>query len=283
MITHKEFFGYEHPILCAAMTCVTDIKLALACAKAGIIPSLTTAPTNVCVPRLDDDLTKFRKEMGHCKLVLGLAGPTSLGTEFEDFIVHMVKKHKITHVEKVQMLHSKNFIRKMHDLGCLVINKHSRSEMSKNVYDAHTINGTESAGYGSELNLNDLFIQLRHSTEERLIPSGGIATKEQIDYYIQNGALAVCIGTLFAASEESRVAKETKQEMIERTSQDLRFLSYSMQRGIIYKDENDVRSRALRKGVEGDIKNAHIFAGTGIDHIKEILPVQEIVNRLVYQ
>lgn len=281
MITHKEFFGYEHPILCAAMTSVSDVKLAIACAKAGIVPSLSTAPTNICVPRLDDDLKTFRDEMGHCRLVLGVAGPVEIN--LEDFVVHLVKKYKISHVEKIQMLHSKDFVKKMHDLGCLVIQKLPALISEQSEYDAITLNGFESAGHGSELTLRNMFHAQKNKTKDRLIPSGGIATKEQIDYYMENGALAVCIGTLFAASEESRIAKETKREIVERTSKDVKFLSYSKQRGLIYKDENDYFGRGLGRAVEGDFQSGHIFVGTGIDHVKEILPVQEIVNRLIYQ
>lgn len=281
MITHKEFFGYEHPILCAAMTCVSDVKLAIACAKAGIIPSLSTAPTNVCIPRLDSDLKAFREEMGHCKLVLGLAGPASLGDEFENFVVHLVKTHKITHVEKIQMVHSGDFIKKMHDLGCLVITKQTRSPLTRNMYDAVTLNGFESAGFGSEMTLKEIFHKAKENTSERLIPAGGIATKEQIDYYMDNGALAVCIGTLFAASEESSIADVSKQLLIEKTSADIKSLTYSKQRGLVYKDGDDYLGRNLKKAIEGDYENGHIFVGTGIDYVKEILPVQEIVNRLL--
>jgi hypothetical protein len=38
---YKEFFKIKHPILAAPMNQVSDVKLAVACSKAGILPSLS--------------------------------------------------------------------------------------------------------------------------------------------------------------------------------------------------------------------------------------------------
>lgn len=266
------------------MTCVSDVNLAIACAKAGVVPSLSTAPGRDKIPTLQKSVGEFYREMGHCKLVLGLIRPV-FGTieDFENLIVELVRKYKISHVEYVEMKYSYEFVRKLHDLGCKVMVKHAQPSLLRVKCDAITLKGSEAAGYSSTVPLKEVFMEQKNNTNVPIVVSGGIATKDQIDFYIQNGALAVSIGTLFAASQECRIAESTKLEMIRRTSADISFLADTPFRGLIYRNEPDGSSHALERAVQGDIKNGHIFVGTGIDHVKEILPVQEIVNRLVYR
>jgi NAD(P)H-dependent flavin oxidoreductase YrpB (nitropropane dioxygenase family) len=129
-------------------------------------------------------------------------------------------------------------------------------------------------------------IQRNITPDVPIIASGGISTKAQIKEYLDAGALAVSIGTLFAMSEESPIALSTKKVMIEKTSHDLSRMKLSGLQGIVRRDveKNDDQVRPidyrLRKGITGELDNGVIFAGTGIDQINEILPVQEIVRRL---
>ena len=279
---HTEFFGYEHPIVCAAMTCVSDVNLAIACAKAGVVPSLSTAPGRDKIPTLQKTVGEFYREMGHCKLVLGLIKPV-FGTleDFENLVIELVRKYKISHVEYVEMKYSFEFVKKLNDLGCKVMVKHAQPSLLRVKCDAITLKGNEAAGYSSTLPLKEVFMEQINKTNVPIIASGGISTKEHIDFYINNGAIAVSIGTLFAASLESRIAEATKLEMIRRTSDDISYLADTPFRGIIYRNEPDGSSHALERAVQGNFNSGHIFVGTGIDQVKEILPVQEIVNRLL--
>lgn len=284
---HREFFGYEHPIICAAMTCVSDVKLAIACAKAGIVPSLTTAPINVNLRTLDSDLTQFRKELGHCQLILGLG--LSNNRLVEKFILKIIDKYKISHCEILDKC-TKEFIDEIRIRDCKIIYKTCVVTDNQIKADAITVCGKESAGSSMEHSTEDLFIaQQKNNKSEKLIPSGGISTKKQIDYYLGQGALAVSIGTLFAASEESIISNSTKHEMILKSSSDLTLMKNVMLQGIIYKDADESDgskhprnpiTNQLAKGVQGELHEGLIFAGTGIDQIKEILPVHKIVQKL---
>ena len=98
------------------------------------------------------------------------------------------------------------------------------------------------------------------------------------------GCIGVAIGTLFAASEESCISKETKLKMIESSSNEIKRLdSGAQQNAIIFSriEEDDFNNtNSLNMGMK-DPTNGHIFAGKGIDHIKSILPVKDIVQLLV--
>ena len=109
MIAHKEFFGYEHPIICSAMTCVSDINLAIACAKAGVVPSLSTAPGRDKIPTLQSTIATFYKEFGHCKLILGLVNPVFGTTEDFELLINLksatqVKKSKFYNIYYISIL-----------------------------------------------------------------------------------------------------------------------------------------------------------------------------------
>jgi NAD(P)H-dependent flavin oxidoreductase YrpB (nitropropane dioxygenase family) len=283
---HKEFFGYEHPIVCSAMTCVSDINLAIACAKAEIVPSLTTAPFELRLKQLQFELDKFTQEMNHCHLILGVAIPDN--PTLENFIVKLIEKYKISHCELIENANSdKKFVERLRELNCSVMKKVATIETKNLGFDALVLNGTESAGYSHNLKTKDYFnVQKQFVPANKLIPSGGIASKAQIDYYINSGALAVSVGTLFAMSEESSIDISTKKTMLEKTSSDLSRMKLSGLQGLIYRDiepeqkKKRTIDKRLQRGVSGNLEEGVIFAGTGIDFTNELLPVQEIVRRL---
>jgi len=286
---HKEFFGYEHPIICSSMNGVSDINLALACAKAGIVPSLTMAPFEWYLDKLPSYLEQFREEMGHCNLILGTAIPVHFD-DLEKYVLRLIEKYQITHCEFVFVKdHTRHnaFVKKLHDLNCKVLTKQVTVFKNKDNFDAIIACGSESAGYSDNLSTKNLFLIQRTITPDvPIIASGGISTITHIREYLDLGALAVSIGTLFAMSEESPIALSTKKVMIEKTSRDLSRMKLSGLQGIVCRDvnSNDTQIRPidyrLRKGILGELDDGVIFAGIGIDQINEVLPVQEIVRRL---
>jgi hypothetical protein len=132
--------------------------------------------------------------------------------------------------------------------------------------------------------LEDNFSRIRQMRPEvDIIPSGGIATAAQVRYYLDRGALAVGIGTLFAAAEESCISVDTKRKMIEATADSLERIGKFHHQGLVFSrlaadDANNTRS--LELGISHANVGA-VFAGKGIVHVKEILPVRAIVAMLV--
>jgi len=284
---HKEFFGYDYPIICSSMNGVSDINLAIACAKAGIVPSLIMSPPEWYIEKLPLYLEQFRSELGHCNLILGIT-ITKEYNLFERYVLDLVEKFQISHCEFIFVMDPDNhdsFIRKLHDLNCKVLRKQVTVFKRRNNFDALIVCGTESAGHSVNLSSKEIFVTQKTTTPEvPVIASGGISTKTQIEEYLNLGALAVSIGTLFAVSEESPIAKSTKKVMIEKTSHDLARMKHSGLQGLIYTDVEKIDEKSinyrLKKGIMGDLDDGVIFAGIGIDQANEILPVSEIVRRL---
>jgi enoyl-[acyl-carrier protein] reductase II len=289
-VMHKEFFGYEHPIICSSMNGVSDVNLAIACAKSGIVPSLTMAPIEWYLEKLPSYLQKFRDELGHCNLILGITIPTEYEL-LENYVLNLVKKYEITHCEFIFLINPdkhNSFKRKLHDLNCKVLRKQVSLSKKQDNFDALITCGSESAGYSMNRSTKKLFVFQRITTPDvPIVVSGGISTRSQINEYLNLGAIAVSIGTMFAMSEESSIALSTKKVMIEKTSSDLSRMKISGMQGIICRDvdknDNSINpiDYRLQKGITGELDDGVIFAGIGIDQINEILPVQEIVRRLV--
>lgn len=271
------------------MNGVSDVNLAIACAKAGIVPSITMAPLDWYLEKLPSFLEKFREELGHCKLIIGVTIPI----QYEDlvtYVLRLVEKYEIAFCEFIFLTNPDkhdSFIEKLHALNCKVLRKQVTAFRNQDGFDALITCGSESAGYSNTLSTKKLFVIQRNTTPNApIIASGGIATRAQVNEYLELGALAVSIGTLFAMSEESPIAASTKKIMIEKTSRDLSRMKLSGLQGIVQRDveRNDDQVRPidyrLKKGITGELEDGVIFAGTGIDQINEVLPVQEIVRRL---
>jgi hypothetical protein len=156
-----------------------------------------------------------------------------------------------------------------------------------------TITGSDSAGQGSIITTKRLFELLKISTiidkNLALIPAGGIGTPQQVQEYLELGADAVAVGTLFAACKESVLNDAVKQKMISATKQDLSRFSDSKQQALMLglmlgseiKNDTKNHSISLNAGIKGDGEIGHIFAGHGIDNITKIRTARETVEYLM--
>jgi NAD(P)H-dependent flavin oxidoreductase YrpB (nitropropane dioxygenase family) len=115
-----------------------------------------------------------------------------------------------------------------------------------------------------------------------VILSGGVYDKNDIDYYLSLGAIAVEVGTVFAASKESCLSDATKQSIIDKGLKDLRRFKSDNRLGLNIQDYNDSGFNhygSLLKGIKDPTKG-HIYAGEAVERITEILSVAEIMKRL---
>jgi NAD(P)H-dependent flavin oxidoreductase YrpB (nitropropane dioxygenase family) len=137
-----------------------------------------------------------------------------------------------------------------------------------------------------------MFDQQRQLTPGAVvIPYGGVGTPEQVAYYLSAGAVAVAIGTLFAACQESPLSKATKQAMLVASANSVVRMPDSNQNMLPLGSLNDIvesksqssvnRDKSLHAGINGDGITGHIYAGHGIQHVDRIRTVKETVEYLV--
>ncbi len=173
---------------------------------------------------------------------------------------------------------------------------------------AIVVEGTEAGGHlGTDRPLREVFPEVREATSLPLIAAGGIANGEEAADLFAMGADGVQMATRFIASDECTAALSFKQIHVSPKEEDIVLVdspvgmtgrairnsfSERVDKGEYSEDVNcqDCLKRcshvycilgALHRACMGDVDNAVVFSGDSAPRIKEILPVNEIMTRLV--
>lgn len=282
--------------MCAVMNQVSDLNLALAVHEAGAMPSLIV-PGNNRADKMQIALKEFVKSTGHANIVLHLDYNDLINLE----IVRLVKEHQVSHVELFGKLDASGMTTqeefehvmssRIYSNGLKFIQSTSKTIIriltpsnASNV-GAYAIKGSDSAGFGGNLSVTDLFDQQQQRTPSiPLIPYGGVGTPAQVASYMKRGAAGVAVGTLFAAAKESCLAESTKQQMISANTKSLTKFASSQQALIlgeqdqVHADQTPNRQNSLEAGVAG--QGGLVYAGSAIDYVTEIRTVKQVVEYL---
>lgn len=283
--------------MCAVMNQVSDLSLALAVHEAGAMPSLMVNGEHR-VEKISSALSEFVKSVGHANLVLSLNYYDLVNIN----IVKLVRQYKVSHVEllgaldSLQMTTRQEFDHVMSDSlfrnGLKFIQSTTKTMIrifspteAQSQLQAYALKGSDSGGFTGNLSVSELFARQQQLTPGmKLIPYGGIGTAKQVADYIQQGAAAVAVGTLFAATKESCLAESVKQQMILSSSTDLTKFT-TLQQALVLGPHSEVvadttpnRQSSLDSGVAG--QGGLIYAGKSIDYVTKIRSVQEVVDYL---
>jgi nitronate monooxygenase len=280
-----------------AMNKVSDVNLAIAVSKAGAIPSLSifnyfTGPDYIDDNLLRSALVRYKLATGDCNILLSVSVSELIDKRFQKVIV----EEQVRLIELIPDSYGETplsqfrndqlalAIDEVRSNGALVFVKVLSVEHVIDDIDGVILKGNDGAGRGTN-NLEILFEKVRNKFANLpIIVSGGIGTSAQVKSFLDKGAVAVGIGTLFAASVESSVSYETKLKMVEASTENITQLSTGAEQNALVFSSTLNDNYNNTKGLLAGIKNpesGHIFAGKGINDITEILPVDRIVQRLV--
>ncbi len=295
MTSHVDYFGCRHPIVCAAMNQVSDAALAIAVYEAGAFPSLSVAnfiKDNVfSVQAYKNELSTYKDATGSDNLLLSIGARLLL----QEAAVRPFLKLGFRHIELFHSASTEPIWKDVMALSHRLAGEHGVKFLFK-VSTAHVaqardyqtvlLKGPEGAGRLADdaPPLSPIFDLCRSDLPAtNFIVSGGIHRADQVRDYMSRGALAVAIGSLFAASKESAVADSVKRKIIASSSRDLQTMGAHKLRGLfssVQSDDDANLTKTLRRGMR-DADRGGVFMGNAIDHITEVLSVQDIVNRLV--
>lgn len=280
------FFNAKYPIICTPMNKVSDAKLALAAQAAGIIPSLVASFTALSETAVE--LEKFNNGAGNfTDLILALT-PAQLSPELIDVIL----TYNVTHLQLLEDI--KNAAEELMLSGLkkknikIIVKRLStnpRGVEYLHLVDAIDIKGPEGASrvVNDGVPLSSRLSQLQMLYPDLpIIVTGGISTSAEIRQYLDAGAVAVGLGTVFALSEESCINYEKKLAMLEKSFANVRNIGVSKQNAIIFTpipDEDANHTRGLLIGRDSSSKGL-LFAGKAIDNISSIKSVATIVKEL---
>jgi NAD(P)H-dependent flavin oxidoreductase YrpB (nitropropane dioxygenase family) len=291
--------------MAAAMNQVSDAKLAIAVREAGALPSISIFnyadhDNIVNYPLLEKEISKYIAATGDGLLVLSV-DPTVIDIK----LIELLQQYSITHIELIpnyehirkpwlQSVLEHNLL-KIQALGTKIILKvvaypediQYWSVWNNKKVDMMCIKGPMAAGRVSatSIDLVELTKQAVARFDIPVIAVGGISTNEQVKMLLEAGAVAVSVGTLFAASIESCLSAEAKQKLVAASYNDLsRIPTIDLPQNALVitdVDPNDTvnNSIGLIQGVSTGI-HGHIFAGKGVDNITQIDSVKTIIERL---
>ena len=299
----------------AAMNRVSTLPLALACWDAGVFPSLmipfqednfqTAMSPEARRDAIDQTLLEFKKSTGNCDVVLGL----SYGELDDAETMKLIVDHQVSHVElfsmvdqtrfyqpmrdKYQKLYDSWFAKKLKTYSSIRFMERCRQLNSLTPGTAICLHGSDGAGgTNTEFTTQQMFDQQRQLTPDAVvIPYGGVGTPEQVAYYLGAGAVAVAVGTLFAACAESPLSEATKHAMISASANTV-FRTPDSNQNMLPMGALDAviesksqsganRDGSLHTGIYGNGTEGHIYAGYGIQHVDRIRTAKQTVEYLL--
>jgi len=267
------------------MNGVSDLKLALACAHAGIVPSLI--PYSLGAEEFIEAV----------KLVKAVTPELQVSYTFDDIVMHrdLIVSLGITHIEilefREQDLTEHNFklTDELRANGVKLILKILKPEaiaLFANHIDAVTIKGSEGAGRSAkDIDLLTVIPQIKSQYPDlHVIASGGVKDSADVRRLLSVGACAVSIGTLFAMSAESSMPQDVKLKLLNSSDKDIRRLKTGARQRAIVFTETAVDDFNNTGGLHAGLKtgtSGHVFAGNALGQITSIRPVAEIVSYLL--
>jgi NAD(P)H-dependent flavin oxidoreductase YrpB (nitropropane dioxygenase family) len=288
-------------ILCAAMNRVSDLNLAIATYNAGVLPSLSVFNYGQLyrMDRLCDDIIEFKSITNSNDIVIS--------TSLDDVIdINKIIAMNPAYVEILGYNDKKQIsvFEKLKESNIKIILKQVYIENISSIKDiAHTLyaiilKNEKSAGLNcpQRKTLNEQVKVIReHYSEIRIVASGGVYDKNDIDEMINDGADGVSIGTLFALSSESKITNDVKNNLIANKNKlsTLKKINSPIFHNCIVFDKNiktnhhifhnppidSNYTNFLIEGIETGTKGL-VYMGHAIKRIDKIETVKEITQRL---
>jgi len=311
----KIFFNVEVPILCGAMTWISDSKLVQAVSDAGALGFL--AAGNMSAEELDKEIKTLKDNNANFGVNLITIAPN-----YNEQLKKVVE-HRVKHIVFAGSFPRKNEVEFAKSKGakvlCFASTKSIAQRMINYGADALILEGSEAGGHIGHVSTIVLLQQVLFDFSEKIniFVAGGIASGRMVAHLLLMGAAGVQMGTIFAMSKESPAHELFKKKykrarareaiatprydsalpvvsvraLINRGTKDFGKLQLKLLKEL---KENKVTRKqaqykveeywagALRKAVqEGDIKHGSLMAGQSVGLINSIKPVKEIIENIV--
>jgi len=312
----REFLGCEHPIICGAMTWVSEPGLVAAVCEAGGFGCLAggNMPPEVLraqvaeARRLTDKpfavnlITIAPGYRGHLAMLPELALP---------YVVFAGSFPKDDEVAQAKASGAK--------VLCFASTLSIAERMVRFGADAIVLEGSEAGGHIGHVSAMILLQQVLFRLGDRIpvFVAGGIATGRMMAHLLLMGAAGVQLGTRFVMTEECKAHPAFKEAFRRANARDavatpqfdsrlpvvavrslrndglkefgklqLRLLA-ELDAGRIHREQAQIEVEtfwmgALRRAVvDGDVKNGSLMAGQSVGMADRVIPVQALIDELL--
>ena len=311
----REFLQVKIPIICGAMTWVSDPTLVAAVANTGAFACLAggNTPVDILEKQIKDTQTLTDKPFG-INLI-------TIAPLYKDHL-ELVRKHKLPFVVFAGSFPRKTEVVKARETGAKVMCFASTMSIANRMLsygaDALILEGSEAGGHVGHVSLAILLQQVLFKIKDvPIFVAGGIGTGEMCAHLFLMGAAGVQLGTAFAVADECTAHPDFKTRFIRAKAREaistpefdsrLHVVAVRALRNKGYEDFNalqlqlieeldhgtlsqtDVQMRVeefwmgkLRSAViDGDIDRGSLMAGQSVGLINERKPVKAIVDDLL--
>jgi len=313
--TGKEFLNVDYPIICGAMTWISEPNLVAAVANAGGFGCLAggNTPPDILSQQIQETREKTDKPIGVNLITIAPVYPEHMV---------LVKDLKLEYVIFAGSFPREREIDQVKATGakvlCFASTLSIADRMLKYGADALILEGSEAGGHVGHVSLNVLLQQVLFKIPDvPIFVGGGLATGRIAAHMYLMGAAGVQMGTRFAVAKESiahinfkkRFIKAKAREAISTPQYDSRLpvvavrsiknkahkefgqlqLDLLKQLELETIHRHDAQNKveefwmgALRRAVvDGDIDSGSLMAGQSVGLVDKIEPVSEIMREIL--
>jgi len=313
-----EVLGIKYPIIQGAMSWVTNAEFVAAVSNAGGLGMLGPHAGQKTNPKSLEEITeRLRKEIRKVKQLTNkpFAVPVMLSNDLTtvDVIADLLIEEgvEVVLINGIEDYEFEPLAKKLKSNNIKIIYRALNPSIENAKYaekigvDILVATGFDEGGTVPDKIIGTFSIipMISDAVNIPVMAAGGIADLRAVRASFTLGAEGVFAGTVFIATEENPAAENVKQLIVDHTASDLlifrtnpayyRSIPTPYSRELLEMDErghsrDEIANKmygeqGLKVGMlDGDIHKGYITVGNGISYIKNIRPVKEVVEELMY-
>ena len=312
----SEFLGVRYPIICGAMTWVSEPKLVSAVANAGAFGCLAggNAPTDVLRAQIAEMKERTDKPFAVNLITIAPAYHAHLEMLAEVKVPYIIFAGSFPREKEIEAAKATGA-----KVLCFASTISIAERMIRFGADAIILEGSEAGGHIGHVSTTVLVQQVlyRFCDQIPIFVAGGIGTGKMMAHMLLMGAAGVQLGTRFVMTEESNVHPAFKEAFIHANARDaistpqydsklpvvavralrnrgtaefgalqLRLLK-ELEAGNIHRQEAQEEVEkfwigALRRAaVEGDVEMGSLMAGQSVGLVDKVITIRELLDELL--
>ncbi|MGD9367389.1 MAG: nitronate monooxygenase [Desulfobacteraceae bacterium] len=311
----RQFLGCKYPIMCGAMTWVSDPQLVTAVGKAGGFGLLAggNAPVEVLKEQVESTRRMSDTPFGVNIITLAPVYQEQLNLICDLGCQHIVFAGGIPKKKEIEQAKSCGA-----KVICFAPTAPLAMQLIDRGVDALMLEGSEAGGHIGPVALSVLLQQILFQVDSvPVFIAGGLATGRMMAHLLMMGAAGIQMGTRFVMAEECIAHANFKEEFRKAKARDamatpqfdsrlpiipVRSLKNAgtvefgkLQLELLYKLDNSLIDRqeaqheaerfwvgALKNAViDGDVDKGSIMAGQSVGLVNKVMPLQEIIEEFL--
>ena len=312
----SEFLGSRYPVICGAMTWVSEPKLVSAVCNNGCFGCIAggNAPTDILAAQIEETRKLTANNFGVNLITIAPSYQSHLA---------MLKDAKVPYIIFAGSFPKEKEVAAAKATGAKVMCFASTISIADRMIrfgaDAIILEGSEAGGHIGHVSSMILIQQLlfKYADTVPIFVAGGVATGKMMAHLLMMGAAGVQLGTRFVMTDECTVHPKFKDVFLKANARDAiatpqydsklpvvavralknkgmqKFgalqlqLLRELEAGTIHRQQAQEEVErfwvgALRKAaIEGDVDNGSLMAGQAVGLMDKIMPIADMVNELL--